>query len=74
METRDDLTNNRSRLPTKSDDWFERPVRLPPGRARLATKPTPTGSPDTAKTIGICGATCFITMKSFVDDVTIRST
>ena len=49
-------------------------MTLPPGRARLATNPKPTGSPDTAKTIGICGATRFITMESLVDDVTIRST
>src|SRR5690349_17346660 len=29
------------------------PVRLPPGRARLATNPVPTGSAPTLKTIGI---------------------
>src|SRR5262249_52986439 len=29
------------------------PVTLPPGRARLATKPSPTGSPTSANTIGI---------------------
>ena len=29
------------------------PVRLPPGRARLATRPAPTGSPTIATTIGI---------------------
>jgi hypothetical protein len=46
--------NHWTRLPAASVDWFERPVTLPPGRVRLATKPTPTGSPDTAKTIGIC--------------------
>jgi hypothetical protein len=66
--------NNWTRLPAESGDWSERPVTSPPGRARLATKPAATGSPDTAKTIGICGATCFITMESLVDDVTIRST
>jgi hypothetical protein len=30
-----------------------KPVRLPPGRARLVTKPPPIGSPMPAKTIGI---------------------
>ena len=30
-----------------------KPVRLPPGRARLATRPTPTGSLMPVKTIGI---------------------
>jgi hypothetical protein len=29
------------------------PVRLPPGRARLATKPSPTGSSPETKTMGI---------------------
>ena len=29
------------------------PVALPPGRARLATRPTSTGSTPTTKTIGI---------------------
>ena len=31
----------------------ENPVMLPPGRAMLATKPLPTGSPTTTNTIGI---------------------
>ena len=30
-----------------------RPVTFPPGRARLCTKPRPTGSPATVKTMGI---------------------
>src|SRR5215471_18176366 len=30
-----------------------KPVRFPPGRDRLSTKPTPTGSETTANTIGI---------------------
>src|SRR6516162_4400369 len=30
-----------------------KPVRLPPGRGRLATKPSPTGSDTAPKTIGI---------------------
>jgi hypothetical protein len=36
-----------------SSDCNERPVALPPGRARLANKPAPTGSEAMAKTIGI---------------------
>jgi hypothetical protein len=28
-----------------SGNWFDRPVTLPPGRARLATRPVLTGSP-----------------------------
>ena len=34
-------------------------MTLPPGRARLATKPLPTGSPATAKTIGMADVACF---------------
>ena len=35
-----------------------RPVTLPPGRARLATSPAPSGSPATAKTIGMVEVAC----------------
>jgi hypothetical protein len=35
-----------------------KPVALPPGRARLATKPAPTGSVTPAKTIGKARLTC----------------
>ena len=48
-----------SRLPARSADWFDKPVTLPPGRARLATKPVPTGSPAAAKTIGMTDVACF---------------
>jgi hypothetical protein len=34
-------------------------VTLPPGRARLATRPPPTGSFANAKTMGMAGVTCF---------------
>src|SRR6516165_561930 len=33
------------RLEAVSTSWADRPVTLPPGCARLATKPVPTGSP-----------------------------
>ena len=36
-----------------------KPVRLPPGRARLATRPLSTGSPPTSKTIGIVEVALF---------------
>ena len=36
-----------------SGDKLESPVTLPPGRARLATKPAPTGSPMFVITMGI---------------------
>ena len=37
---------------------FMKPVALPPGRARLATKPEPTGSAAIANTIGIVRVAC----------------
>ena len=48
-----------SRLPARSGAWIDRPVTLPPGRARLATRPLPTGSPAIAKTIGMTEVACF---------------
>src|SRR5262249_51541567 len=42
-----------SRLAARSVAWPDRPVTLPPGRARLATKPPPTGSFAIAKTMGM---------------------
>src|SRR5215831_12021658 len=42
---------NSSRFPASSDVNLVSPVTLPPGRAKLATSPSPTGSPLTL-TIG----------------------
>ena len=39
------------RLPARSDCWLDRPVTLPPGRAKLATRESGLGA--TAKTIGM---------------------
>jgi len=36
-----------------------KPVRLPPGRAKLVTKPSPTTSPPPKKTIGIVEVALF---------------
>jgi hypothetical protein len=47
-----------SRLPAKSVAWIENPVMLPPGRARLATTPVPSGSEEIAKTIGMSEVAC----------------
>jgi hypothetical protein len=35
-----------------------KPVTLPPGRARLSTKPAATGSPMTGNTIGMVRVAC----------------
>ena len=43
-----------SRLPLNSGANVVNPVIFPPGRARLATNPSPTGSLSCAITIGIC--------------------
>ena len=39
-------------LPTSSGAWLVKPVTFPPGRARLATNPRPTGSVAFIMTIG----------------------
>ena len=63
-----------SRLPARSVDRTDSPVTLPPGRARLATSPLPTGSPAAVNTIGIAVVTCFAAVISGVPEVTIIST
>ena len=63
-----------SRLPGRSADWFDRPVTLPPGRARLATRPVPTGSATDPKTIGMTDVACFAAMTAAVPPVTITLT
>ncbi len=62
------------RLPAISGDWSERPVMLPPGLARLATRPLPTGSAAVAKTIGMTAVACLSAMTTEVPDVTMIST
>ncbi len=63
-----------SRLPARSVAWFDSPVTLPPGRDRLATRPVATGSPATAKTIGMTDVACLAARITAVPDVTMRST
>src|SRR5262245_8904063 len=62
------------RLPTVSDIWFARPVTLLPGRARLATRPVPTGSDSGAPTIGMTAVACFAARVAGVATVTMTST
>src|SRR5262245_59693136 len=47
---------------------------LPPGRARLATRPLPTGSPAVAKTMGMIDVACFVARVCGVPDVTMTLT
>ncbi len=49
-----------SHLPHKLYSNVMNPVALPPGRARLLTKPSPTGSTTITKTIGIVWVACSI--------------
>ena len=53
---------------------LESPVTLPPGRARLATKPAPTGSPAFAITMGMVVVALLAANAAGVPETTIRST
>ena len=61
-------------MPAISGDKSDRPVTLPPGRARLATRPLPTGSVTVTKTIGMTAVACLAAMTTGVPDVTMTST
>ena len=47
-----------SHLPTIEASLVMNPVTLPPGRARLAIKPEPTGSTTVAKMMGMVRVSC----------------
>jgi len=63
-----------SRLPARSGCWFDRPVRLPPGRASEATSPSPTGSDAIGKTMGMTAVAFFAATIAGVDSATMTST
>jgi hypothetical protein len=63
-----------NRFGPSSAFWVDKPVMLPPGRARLATRPVPTGSPITAGTIGMTEVACCAAATSAVPCVTMTST
>ena len=62
------------RLAARSLAWFDRPVTFPPGRERLATRPVPTGSPATGKTIGMTEVACFAASAASVPTAKMTST
>ncbi len=66
--------NSCKRLPPRSVASTDNPVRLPPGRARDATRPVPSGSAATAKTIGIVDVDCFAARTIGFAYVTMTST
>src|SRR6516165_658548 len=45
-------------LPPSASSLAVKPVTMPPGREKLATRPLPTGSATVAKTIGIVRVCC----------------
>src|SRR5262245_61735747 len=63
-----------SRLPSRSTFCAAKPVMLPPGRARLETMPTLTGSPMEPITTGIELVACLAASAAGVPWVTIKST
>ena len=62
-----------SRLPISSLLNKDRPVMLPPGRARLATSPSPTASMLAAMTIGIVDVASFAAFVAGNNAVTMTS-
>src|SRR2546426_494570 len=63
-----------SRLPLTAGAREDSPVMCPPGRARLATRPSPTGSPLTAMTMGIVVVACWAARSATVPSTTRMST
>src|SRR5262249_9105445 len=65
-----DATSLRSstHLPPSEDSRLTKPVMLPPGRGRLATKPLPTGSDTVTNTIGIVLVSCWSAATTGVPD------
>ena len=57
--------SNSSRLPDKSGETVLSPVMFPPGRARLATNPRPTGSPTVVVTIRMVLVACLAAGSDF---------
>jgi hypothetical protein len=51
--------SNSSHFPLTPYSTKEKPVAFPPGRAKLATKPAPTGSLTNTKTIGTVRVSCW---------------
>jgi hypothetical protein len=58
----------------KSAAWLDTPVTLLPGRARLATSPTPTGSAAFSSTMGIVVVACFAANAAGAEWATMTST
>ena len=66
--------NSSNRLAAISVDWRDKPVTLPPGRAKLATRPLPIGSFAAANIIGMIDVACFAAITAAVEYVMMTST
>jgi hypothetical protein len=71
--TSSDSSSSRLAVIPSSPSWLT-PVRLPPGRARLAISPSLTGSPPCLKTIGIVEVALFAANAEGGVGATIKST
>jgi hypothetical protein len=58
----------------KSAAWLDTPMTFPPGRAKLATSPTPTGSATFTNTMGIVGVACLAARAAGAEWATMTST
>ncbi len=63
-----------SRFPLSSEERNDNPVMFPPGRARLAMRPVPTGSSLSTITMGIVVVACLAAWIAGVPFATITST
>src|SRR5712691_8109691 len=68
------FSNSRILLPNSGPVMMVNPVMLPPGRARLLTSPTPTGSSPTAIIMGIVVVVCSTAMAALLTLTMNRST
>src|SRR6266550_1700121 len=71
---RNDFFQKLRRFPLISGERVDSPVMLPPGWARLATNPEPTGSLSNPMTIGIVTVACLAARVSVGPAVTMTST
>jgi hypothetical protein len=65
--------SNCNHFPAMGGSKLLNPVMLPPGRAKLATKPSPTGSETATNTIGILKVACRSAAKTGVLLATSKS-
>ena len=65
--------SNSTHFPARLYSNGVKPVMLPPGRAKLLTKPAPTGSTTCTNTIGMVRVACIIGGTTLVPDIRMTS-